>query len=83
MIVMINICQNYRMFTYPLWRKERVDGLFRQCHTVRFAAQISKLDPHDRIVLGVENQSPDLKNTLPDFNVRLASLQPVAQSEKY
>lgn len=80
LIRVVNSYHGHRGFTYPLRRKERIDGLFCQCHAIRFATQVRKLDPHDGIIFRVEDQGPYLKDTLPNFNVGLTPLQPVAIS---
>jgi hypothetical protein len=62
------------MFTYPI-RKQRINRFLGQGHAIRLATQVRKFDKRDGIVLRVEDQGSDLQNALPDFDVRLATLQ--------
>jgi hypothetical protein len=59
---------------YPFRRKQRIDCLLRQSHSVTFATEIGKFDPHDRIVFRIQNECSDLEDTLPHFNVGLTTL---------
>ena len=54
---------------------ERVEGLLSKGHAISFTTKICKFDPHLVVLCRVEHKSPDLEDSLPNFNFRLATLE--------
>ena len=62
--------------THPLRRHERIQCFLSQEHPVRLSTQICEPNPCNRIIVRMEYQGPNLKDALPNLDVRLAALKP-------
>jgi hypothetical protein len=57
--------------------EQRVERLLRETQTTGLAAEVGELDPHLDVLARRDDQSADLEDSLPDFDVALTALESV------